>query len=168
MTMQDHILAGMREEFDRWEELLTGLSEEEIVARRMPSDLSIKDVIAHLMAWQQRSIARLQAAKENREPEFPKWPAELNPEEEDADPINAWIRESYGNQPWSEVHRAWREGFLRFLELGAAISEYDLLDGDRFFWMKGYPLADVMTASYLHHHEDHYMPLVAWLKEHGS
>jgi len=72
----------LKEEFNRWEELLAGMSEEQISASHLPSNLSIKDVIAHLRAWQQRSVARLEAALLNREPEFPNWPAELDPNSE--------------------------------------------------------------------------------------
>ncbi len=133
MNMKQHILAGLREEFDRWEELLVSLNEEQLTAPLVPSNWSIKDVMAHLRAWQQRSIARVQAAQLDREPEFPKWPAELDPDSEgNTDKINAWIYETNREQPWSSVHRDWREGFLRFLELAEPISERDLLDAGRY------------------------------------
>ena len=76
MNMKEHILTALREQFDRWEELLASLSDEQITAPHLMSDWSIKDVIAHLWAWQQISIARMEAAVLNREPEFPKWVAE--------------------------------------------------------------------------------------------
>jgi hypothetical protein len=38
------------------------MSEEYITAPQLSSNMSVKDVIAHLRAWQQRSIARLEAA----------------------------------------------------------------------------------------------------------
>ena len=162
-------IKSSKEEFNRWEELLAGMSEEQITAPHLPSNLSIKDVIAHLRAWQQRSVARLEAALLNREPEFPRWPAELDPDSED-DPaqINAWIYETYREQPWSSVHRDWREGFLRFLELGEAIPEKDLLDAGRYPWMEGQPLSLVLLGSYEHHHEDHLEPLLTWIRQHGN
>jgi hypothetical protein len=95
----------------------------------LPSHLSIKDVIAHLRAWQQRSIARFKAARLNREPEFPTGLAEIDPDAEaNTDHMNAWIYESSREQSWSTVHQHWREGFQRFLASGEAIPEKDLLD----------------------------------------
>lgn len=168
MNMKEHVLTALREEFNRWEALLASLREEQITAPHLPSNLSIKDVIAHLRAWQQRSIARLEAAVLNREPEFPKWLPGLDPDAEDTtDQINAWIYETYREQPRSEVHQNWREGFLRFLELGAAIPEKDLLDAGRYPWLKGYPLAFILLASY-DHHQEHLEALLAWLREHGN
>jgi hypothetical protein len=51
MNMKQHILAALREEFNRWEDLLASMSEEQITAPHLPSHWSIKDVIAHLRAW---------------------------------------------------------------------------------------------------------------------
>ena len=166
MNMQEHILTALREQFNRWEELLASMSDEQITAPLLPSNWSIKDVIAHLRAWQQRSIARLEAARLNREPEFPKWLPELDPDSEgNTDQTNAWIYETYREQPWSKVHQNWREGFLLFLQLGEGILEKDLLDAGRYPWLEGHPLAFILLATYDHHHE-HLEKLLAWLQQH--
>ncbi len=126
-------------------------------------------MIAHLWVWQQRSIARMNAALHDREPEFPGWPETLDPEsEDDLEQINAWIYETHREKPWSSVYRDWREGFLRFLDLGEAIPEKDLLDPGRYLWMKGLPLSIILQGSYDHHHEEHLEPLLAWLRQSGS
>lgn len=169
MTGKTEILTMLREEFNRWQALLAELSEEQIIARQLPADLSIKDVMAHLWAWQQRSIARMEAALHDREPRFPAWPAELDPHsEDDLDELNAWIRETYGERPWSRVHRDWREGYLRFLELGEAIPEEDLLEPERYPWLRGEPLSLVLVSSYEHHHDEHREPLRSWLRQQGN
>ncbi len=168
MNMQEHILTTLREQFNCWEELLASMSEEQITSWPVLSDWSTKDVIAHLWGWQQISIARMQAAALNREPEFPRWVAELHEDWEDnPNQTNAWIYETYHEQPWSRIHQNWREGFLRFLELGEAISEKDLLDGGKYPWLKGYSLAFILVASY-DHHQEHLEKLFAWLEEHGD
>jgi hypothetical protein len=59
------ILQMLREEFDRWEELLADMSEEQIIDPQLPSRLSVKDVIAHLWSWHQISIARMEAGLNN-------------------------------------------------------------------------------------------------------
>ena len=73
MSEKQQILKLLSEEFDRWEAQLAGLSEAQITAPVLPPYLSIKDVIAHLMAWQQVSIARLEAAQANTAPVYPGW-----------------------------------------------------------------------------------------------
>ncbi len=169
MNDKQQILTTLREEFDRWEELLASLSEEQITAPHLPSNLSIKDVMAHLWAWQQRSIVRLEAALLDREPDFPRWPEEFDPEQEDEPhELNAWLYETNREKPWSRVYGDWRAGFLRFLELGEAIPEKDLLEAGRYAWLEGEPLSIVFVGSYEHHHDDHLEPLLAWLRQHGN
>ena len=168
MNMKDHILTALRGQFNRWEELLASLSEEQITAPHFDFDWSIKDVIAHLWGWQQISIARMEGGLHDREPEFPKWVVNLNEDwEENADQTNAWIYKTYHEQSWSKVHQNWRDGFLRFLESGEPIPEKDLLDGGRYPWLKGYSLAFILVASY-DHHQAHLEKWLDWLREHGS
>jgi hypothetical protein len=168
MNMKDHILTALREIHDRWEELLARLGEEQITTPLSPSEWTTKDVIAHLMAWQQRSIARLEGARFDREPELPTWIPDLDPDGEgNTGRTNDWIYEAYREQPWSKVHRDWAEGFLLFLRSAEAINERDLLDTGRYSWLGGYSLALILLASY-DHHQEHYEKLLAWLQEHGE
>jgi len=162
--MKEHILAALQGQYDRWEELLSTMSEEKITTPLPPSVLSVKDEIAHLWAWQQRSLAWLEAARFHWEPMFPQWLPEVDPDAAgNTDKVNAWIFEAYRHQPWSLVHQNWRDGYLHFLEFGEQISERDLLDTDKYPWLEGYSLALVLLGSYAHHQE-HLDKLIARLK----
>jgi hypothetical protein len=143
-----------------WEALLVRLSEAEIVAPQ-PDGMSIDAVLAHLMAWQQISIARLHAAQHGHEPQMPAWLGGRDPDSDDhLDAYNAQIQMLYHEWPWPEVSAAWRNGFLRFCELAAAIPANECSDTTRYPWLKGYALIDVLEGSYEHHHE-HLEPLLA-------
>ena len=170
MNDKQQLMATLKQEFDRWEELVAGLSEEQLNTPQPDSIMSIKDVLAHLLAWQQRSIARLEAAVQNKEPEFPKWPTELVPDSEEGDPdqINAWIYQMYHDQSWADVHQKWRDGFLRFMELGEAIPEKDLFEVGKYRWLAEYSISMVLVWSCEHHHVEHLEPLVAWLGQSGK
>jgi hypothetical protein len=167
MNMKEHILAALREQFNIWGELLASMDEEQITAPHFDFDWSIKDVMAHLWAWQQISIARMEAGVLDREPEIPKWIMSLGDDwEEDANRVNALTFETNHEKPWSEIYHKWKNGFLRFLELGGKISERELLDGDSP-WLKRYSLAFILVASY-DHHQEHLEKLLHWLQEHGN
>jgi len=168
MSMKAHILAALREQFDGWEELLASLSEGEIVTPHFDLDWSIKDVVVHLWAWQQISSARMEGGFRNQEPKCPKWNVEsMENWEEDADRVNVLTFERNHSKAWIEIHQNWKEGFLRFLELGEKISERDLLDGNRFPWLKGQCLAFVLVASY-DHHQQHFEKLTNWSRQPGN
>ena len=165
MTMKAHILAALEEQIGRWQELLAGLSDEQIHTPQASSPWTLKDVLVHLWAWQQRSIARMEAARSGREPEFPRWNPEADPEAEDVDETNAWIYETYRTRPWPAVHQQWETGYRQLLKVSEGVSEKDLLDGSRYPWMEGYSLAQVLLATY-DHHQEHLDETLAWLEAH--
>src|ERR1041384_1320157 len=154
MNMKEHILAALREQFENWESLLASLSEEEITSPHFDLGWAIKDIVAHLWAWQQISIARMEGGLKDREPGYPKWIVEsIENWEEDSNRFNALTFEHHHNKPWPEILQMWRSGFLYLLELENQISQRDLLDGNRYPWLKGYSLAAILVASYNHHQE---------------
>ena len=168
MNMKDHILAALKEQFNSWEEMLASIDEKQITTPHFDYDWSIKDVMAHLWAWQQISIARLEGGALDREPEYPEWIVEsIENWEEDANRVNALTFETNHEKPWSEIYQNWENGFVRFLELGNEISEKDLLNGDRYPWLKGYSLAFILVASY-DHHQEHLEKLLDWIQEHRN
>ncbi|HZQ07998.1 MAG TPA: ClbS/DfsB family four-helix bundle protein [Anaerolineae bacterium] len=154
MNAKDPVLSSLRAEFNQWEQFLTTLTDQQITIPPAPSEMSIKDTIAHLRAWQQVSIARLEAAQKNQEPILPDWLSGQNPEsDEHREEFNARIYQTYRDQPWSNIHRDWRTGFLHFIELAASIPEPDLLDPQKYPWLNGYNLLAVLEGSSEHHHE---------------
>jgi len=165
MNDKAQLLTILKEEFNRWEELLAGISEEQITASDLIADMSIKDIVAHLTVWQQISVARLEAARQNKKPEYPEWHAEFDPEtEEELAKINASIYESRHQHSWSAVHQEWMERFLHFLELAESIPEKDLLENGKYPWLPEYPLSAVLLGSY-EHHEEHLEPLIVLLRQ---
>ncbi len=161
MSGKEQLLSMLKEDYNRWEELLAGLSEEQITTAQLPSELSVKDLIAHLWAWQQISVARLEAASHNREPEYPAWPFASNRDpDKDVERTNQWVYESYQDKAWQSVYADWRGQFLRFLELGEEIPEKELLEAGRYRWLGEYPLSAVLLGSY-EHHEEHLEQMLA-------
>jgi hypothetical protein len=155
MRDKQNLIAGLRAVYEDWERLLTAGDGEGIAARRVTSKWTVKDVIAHLTAWQQISVARLQAALAGGDPELPPWLEGADPfhAEEHTPEFNARIHARYGGEAWPAVYRAWREGFTRFLGLADAIPEGVLLDPQRFAWLRGHALSAVLEGSREHHRE---------------
>lgn len=163
MLMKRHILAALREELAAWEQLIASVSESKLTAPNPQSGWSIKDELAHLWGWQQRTLARVEAALADREPAYPAWPAGLDPEtEESLNQINAWLYESSRELGWPVVYERWRANFGRVLELSEAIGERDLLDSSRYAWLDGHSLVDFLIGTY-DHHQEHLDALLARL-----
>jgi hypothetical protein len=153
--------------FNRWQELLTDLSEEQIMEPLLPSMWTVKDVVAHLWAWQQASVARAEAALQGTEPNYPSWWDLLGPDpNEDVDRTNAWLYEASREKPWLEVYAGWKAQFEHYLKLTRQIPEKDLLEPGRYAWMGDYPLV-VSAMGSLDHHQEHFDTLTAWLQDDG-
>lgn len=167
MTEREQILAKLKEEFDLWQDLLSNLPEQLITSSRLPNGWSIKDLMAHLMAWQKVTLARLEAAQRNDKPTLPEWLAGESPEsEEQIHRFNDRILRTYRAQPWSSVHQDWRAGFGKMLKLAEGMPSRDLMEPGRFPWLNEYPLIAVLHGIYEHHHVDHLGSLLAWIDDH--
>lgn len=161
MNDKIQLIAILRDEFSQWEQFLAGLTEEQITTPNPASTVPIKDVVVHLMAWQQRTLARTQAAIDDREPIFPDWPSDLDPEAEDVSQLNAWFYETHRDQTWSRVHQDWRDGYLRLIALAEQVPEADMLQKGRYAWLGEYTLGGILEAS-CEHHEEHLQELQAY------
>lgn len=169
MSEKQMLLGELRAELERWEALLDAIGEAGLERADLPEGLSIRDVLGHLRAWQQVSIARLEAARAGGEPALPDWLMGVDPESEaDLELFNARIHEIYREQPVQTVRQLWGDGFRHLLELAAEIPEGALADAERHPWLNGYALRDVLVGTLEHHRTDHREPLQAWLRAQGD
>jgi hypothetical protein len=168
METKQQILTDLAAIFNRWQELLASLSEEQINQSLHPTHWTVKDVVAHMWAWQQASVARAEAALHDKQPMYPQWWEILGPNpEEDLDRTNTWLFEANLDKLWLKVYTDWKEQYQRFLKLTSQISEKDLLEVGKYTWMGGYALS-ASTMGSLGHHQEHYESLTAWLQEHET
>lgn len=167
MPNKQQLLDDLHAEYERWQALLVRLDETQITSSTQSDGHSVKDVIGHLHAWQQISVARLQAVLEEREPVYPAWLGGREPDaEENLEWINATIHAMFEAEPWPVMDEKWGAGYARLLDLAAAIPQADLLDAQRYVWLGGYAPAAVLEGTY-EHHDEHYTPLLAALRELG-
>jgi hypothetical protein len=167
MNDKQQILEKLIDIFNRWQELLTDLSEEQITQPLLPSTWTVKDIVAHLWAWQQASVARAEAALQGIEPRYPSWWEILGPDpNEDVDRTNAWLYDASKEKSWLDVYADWKAQFEHYLILTQQIPEKDLLEPGRYVWMGDYPLS-ASTIGSLDHHQEHFETLTAWLQDDG-
>lgn len=161
MDMKGHILSALQEMLVEWKDLLAKLSEEQFTIPLEPSQWSIKDNLVHLYAWQLRTKARVTAALLDAQPEYPAWPEDP---EGDVEKINAWIYETYSDNPWQDVILKWERQYQVILEEASKIPEKDLLDTDKYAWLKGYSVAVYLLGT-CDHHREHLETILAWLEQ---
>jgi hypothetical protein len=143
-----------------WGALLKEVGEERMTAPGVVGDWSIKDIIAHITAWQRRPVEWLAAARRGDKPTPPPWPASLSGD----DPINAWIFDANRKRPLKDVLLESRQAHDQMMKGLESISDEDLNDASRFSWLKGNTLADSIPGNSYEHYQHHTQDIQAWLK----
>jgi hypothetical protein len=162
---KQQIISNLDQVYHRWLDLLKTFSTEQIQQPLLPSLWTVKDVIAHLWAWQQASVARANAALNDNLPDYPDWWKACGPDpDEDVDQTNAYIYTANRDKDWDVVFTSWNQQFQHYLRLLQQIPEFDLVQKGRYPWMGAYALADSANGS-LDHHLEHYEVLTTWLKD---
>jgi hypothetical protein len=105
------ILNNLNSEYSRWLVFLGGLTENEISQNLPGENLTIKDKLAHLLAWQELSIARLDAAIHQHVPVNPTWLVSEDPDTGDVDQDNERIYQEYQGVSWQDIFLKWSSGF---------------------------------------------------------
>ena len=163
-TSKDGLLEHIERERALWDELVAEIGEDRMLLSGTSDDWSFKDIVAHLQGWRARTLARLDAARTQSTPAAPPWPAHLDDDnDDDLDKINDWIYQAYRDRSLSEVLGEYRQSFQRMHDAAAALSDQALNEVDHYPWLPGYRLADVITGSFEHFHEEHEPVLRAWL-----
>jgi hypothetical protein len=162
MGNKDDKLSSLDLIFNRWETWLSGLSEEQLVSQGIYQENSIKEILAHLTAWQQITVARLEAARYGKDPVFPGWFLnDRDPEtDEDLDAVNLSIHDLYFDHDWEEIHKEWKDRFKNVVRLAETLPVEDLEDEGKYPWLEGYPLIAVLEGT-IDHHLEHLEDLLA-------
>ncbi len=164
-TTKADLLALIGQERVAWEALLGAVGEARLSQPDLAGGWTFKDVAAHLTAWRQRAVVRLQAVQRGETPPPPPWagvPA-------DDDSVNDWIYQTNRDRPPAAVLRESRESLAQLEAAVAALPEADLFDPQRVPWMDGTSLAEsIMGNSCDHFFSDHAPALRAWLTQQAA
>jgi hypothetical protein len=155
MTTRDDLLEQIRAERAAWYALLAEVGEERMEEPGPMGDWTFKDLVAHLLAWSDRTIARI-AAGPGVYPPTP-WPASMQTDDE----INAGIYEQHRDRPLRHVLADMDGWFERLVRLIETLPEADLVTPGRHDFMGGRPLVEANFFGHLH--EEHDPAIRTWL-----
>lgn len=157
-TNKAQLLDLVRSGYAAFEDLLAPLSEAQLTTPGVNGDWSIKDVLVHLATWQQRADIRVQAALRNTAPD-----QEPITNDEEMNRFNDETFAQNRQRPLAEVQNDFRTSYQQLLADAEALSENDLFDSDRFPWMKGTAIWQLLEGDTYGHYDEHKPPIEAWL-----
>lgn len=147
------LLGAIRTRQMEIETLWAGATEAQMTERPgSQADWSVKDLIAHLLYWEQQVIAEVRLGLEGGIPDL----------SGDDDVINARVFEENRDRPLSEILKAFARSHREMLTFVEQIPEADLMDTERFTWADDGTLYRHIITEYLDHYEGHMVGLREW------
>ncbi len=153
---KEQLVETMRTTRTAWQALLTEVGEARMTVAGVTGKWSVKDVVAHLTAWEMRTAARLSAVREGGAPKPAPWPSNLSEEK-----INAWIYEANRVRSLRDVLKDSHRVQDKVIKQMQSITDEEL--NTRFSWLDGNKLAEYIPGNTYEHYQEHAELIRKWL-----
>ena len=133
---------------------LVGLDEMQMLETGVVGIWSVKDIMAHLTAWESEVVTALNRAQGHGVPRIMQ-----------IDDIDEWNEKQYhasAARTLSAVLADFETVHGMLLRMVADYDEKDLLDGRRYSWMEGEPLTFLLEENATLHEREHADDIRAW------
>jgi hypothetical protein len=145
------LLRNMREGRAELEAMLEGLDAERLEWSSGPGQWSIKDLLAHISAWDRFAVAWLDADARGEVPGLPA--PKMTHEQVDA--FNAGVYLACRGHPLAEEKIEFRASYEALYARAAQAPETDLLEPGRYAWLGDWPLYRLFGANSFYQYGEH-------------
>lgn len=142
------LLSASEKERAALDQFLSNLTPDQMTVPGALGDWSVKDVLAHLYAWEQMVLGWLAAARRGETPHVPaegyKWnqlPA-----------LNELIRQEHSARPLEEVFEQYKMSYRQIMDTIRGLPEETLFTPGLYPWMNKNTLAAYFTSSTSSHY----------------
>lgn len=149
---------------DEWQNLLSTLdllSETQMLQTGDEDGWNVKDILAHITAWELLMVDWIEASLRGETPDRPV-PGEPW---DDLDLINQQFYDLHKGSPLSEVFAQFHNVHHVAYSKVASLTERDLMDPERFVWRAGHPLWHMVADNTWRHYDEHREVIEDWLKD---
>lgn len=154
ITSKAALAAITQAERQRLETALAGLSDDACVRPATLGPWTIKDMMAHVAAWEQEFLGWYRAGLRGE--------VSALPDADNIDPINQQLYERDRDLPLAEVRRRFAASYRELLDALDAMRDDDLFTAGRFAWTGDRPLVIFFRANADEHYAEHADQLAAW------
>jgi len=155
----------MRSERERWEALLAEVDGPQMERPGVTGDWSVRDIIAHVTAYERGLVEWLAAASRGKSVEFP------DLDHPDVDYRNAVIFQKNQERPLEDVLLEAKQVFQQLLQWVGQWPEEELIDPQRTEWFvihrwkESRPLWKCIADDSYRHYHQHIPDIRAWLDQ---
>ncbi len=150
ITKQE-LLNQIESERRRLEATLAQLSEEQVLRPGVEGEWSVKDILIHIVVWEQRMIGWVNQGLRGER-------VRMLPPGDTWDDVDRWNHETYldhKDDSLPDVLEQFRQSYLEALSAASNVPEDALLEPGYFDWREGEPLWLVVAANTCWHYKEH-------------
>jgi len=137
-----------------FEALLTGMSPEQMTTPGVMGDWSIKDLLGHIGMWESRVVTIMYAAEQDAAIKMIR--------EDQVDQVNAESVAEQRERPLERVLSDFHAVHAQLLKRVDKLPARDLADPQRFPWLGGLSLEEIVGNNTFGHYAEHAPAIEAW------
>jgi hypothetical protein len=149
-TTKEALLKAIRDERKRFEKSFKGLSSSEMITAPAPGEWSVHDILAHIVAWEQRLIKWYETGMRGEKQVMPDW---SNPGTVDA--INYEIYKKNHDRWLKEIQKEFKSSHKQVLKIVKSIPEENMFVLSKYDWTGKATLADYIVSNTSEHYAEH-------------
>ena len=159
ITTKTELLRRVVEGRAALEALLEPIPAEQMLVSGVEADWSLKDILAHIAAWEDKMTAVFAAVQSSDA--TPDWPTT----DAAVDQLNADFYAANRDKPLDQVQQEFAAAYPQAYAAVRAMPEADLFDSERYPWREGRPLWYLVGGNTFWHYEEHIPNIKAWLSQ---
>ncbi len=149
---KDELLASIKRDRATLDALVAPLDEAQMVAPALDGGWSVKDVLAHISAWEELCLKWLSAGRREEGPFT----------QETIDAFNQSVYDANRDRPLDVILEASRRSYESMAEAVAALTD-DLAAPPA--WAPGGPLGQIISANADEHYREHAEQIRRWIEQ---
>lgn len=153
------LLDNMHKGYDELDALLITFTPEQLTTTGVSDTWSIKDILAHLTSWQQRTLDRLDASARNEEPRTPNLA-----NEEEMNQLNERFYQENSERDLAEVLANYHAAYQQMVTAVEQATDEDLFSPGRFSWLSETLLWELIAGNTYEHIQEHIGAIQHWLE----
>ena len=154
---KEEILAKIRSEHELLTTSSEGIATERYLQPGIEGNWTLKDVLAHITAWEQRMIEWLADAKSGEVPPIPQTWDEVHA-------LNAESYEKMKNQPLSQIQDKFQRSFVETV-LAVESTSPEMLETPNYFEWRDGALWPMVAHNTFYHYKEHREAIQKWNHE---
>lgn len=154
-----HLLAAIRRERAELEAVLGRVPAARLSQPLAGDDWSVKDILAHIVAWEEVLLHWWQASQNGETPTDP-GPGLSS---DDVERLNSAFYQAHRHRPLAEVQEDFRRSYAQIIAMLEAAPDAAIEQPGYFPWTGSAPFAWFITPSTSDHYQEHRLQIAAWL-----